>query len=171
MNLVLIGYRGTGKSTVARTAGRAARLALVRRRRRDRSARRQVDRRRSLPTTAKRPFAISETPGRGRSGGARAARAGPGRRRRDAARRTARRSCRQGRVVWLHGLARDALAADRRPTAPTAARRPNLTAAGGITEIIATLDARREVYRQCAHLEVDTKERRPPRWPTLSLRS
>jgi len=43
----------------------------------------------------------------------------------------------------------------------TSVRRPNLTAGGGITEIIATLALRAPVYRQCAQLEVDTEGRTP----------
>ena len=65
-----------------------------------------------------------------------------------------------GRVVWLTASPQTLLKrieADR----STATRRPNLSAAGGITEIIATLDARRAVYRQCAHLEVDTEGKTP----------
>jgi shikimate kinase len=64
------------------------------------------------------------------------------------------------RVVWLTASAQTIhrrLDAD----AATAARRPNLTTEGGITEIIATLDARREPYRQCAYLEVDTEQKTP----------
>ena len=60
MNLVLIGYRGTGKSTVARLLAERLGLALVRRRR-ARSNRGPASRsRRFLPTTAKRPFAIGK---------------------------------------------------------------------------------------------------------------
>ena len=67
---------------------------------------------------------------------------------------------RQGRVVWLNASPEvlwQRVAAD----VSTASRRPNLTGAGGITEIIATLDARRDVYRQCAQLEIDTGAKTP----------
>ena len=67
---------------------------------------------------------------------------------------------RQGTIVWLTASP-ETLWARIQVDATTAARRPNLSAAGGINEIIATLDARREVYRQCAHLEVDTEGRTP----------
>jgi shikimate kinase len=64
---------------------------------------------------------------------------------------------RQGRVCYLARNPWRRIEQDQ----STAGRRPNLTAAGGITEIIATLDARRNVYRQCAHHEVDTQGRTP----------
>ena len=67
---------------------------------------------------------------------------------------------RAGRVVWLTASPETLwrrIEADR----ATAARRPDLTPQGGITEIIATLDARKAVYRQCAHLVVDTEGKTP----------
>jgi shikimate kinase len=65
-----------------------------------------------------------------------------------------------GPVVWLRARPEtlwQRIAGD----ATTAARRPNLTGAGGITEIIATLAAREPIYRQCAALEVDTEGKTP----------
>jgi shikimate kinase len=67
---------------------------------------------------------------------------------------------RQGQVVWLTASP-ETLWARIQADATTAARRPNLSAAGGINEIIATLDARREIYRECAHLEVDSEGKSP----------
>ena len=67
---------------------------------------------------------------------------------------------RAGRVVWLTASPETLwrrIEADR----ATAARRPDLTPTGGITEIIATRDAREAVYRQCAHLMVDTEGKTP----------
>jgi len=67
---------------------------------------------------------------------------------------------RQGKIVWLRASAEtiwQRIQAD--PT--TLGRRPNLTAHGGITEIIATLDERSPIYRQCAELEVDTTGKTP----------
>jgi shikimate kinase len=67
---------------------------------------------------------------------------------------------RTGRVVWLTASPEtlwSRIEADR----ATAASRPNLTPDGGITEIIATLDARKAVYRQSAHLVVDTEGKTP----------
>jgi shikimate kinase len=67
---------------------------------------------------------------------------------------------RQGQVVWL--VASPATILLRIESDPaTAQRRPNLTAQGGITEIIATLEARDPIYRQCAQLEVDTEDKTP----------
>ena len=66
----------------------------------------------------------------------------------------------QGRVAWLTASPEvlwQRVQADR----ATAARRPNLTTAGGINEIIATLDARRAIYQGCAHFEVDTEGKTP----------
>ena len=67
---------------------------------------------------------------------------------------------RQGRVVWLTASPETHW---RRITEDqaTASRRPNLTASGGITEIVATLAARQEIYRACADFEVDTDDRTP----------
>jgi shikimate kinase len=65
-----------------------------------------------------------------------------------------------GQVAWLTARPEtlwSRIQADR----ATAARRPDLTPSGGITEIIATLDARQDIYRQCAHLEIDTEGKTP----------
>jgi shikimate kinase len=71
-----------------------------------------------------------------------------------------RRAIEQGRVVWL--TASPATLWRRiEADAATAERRPPLSPQGGITEIIATLDARREIYRRCAHLVVDTEGKSP----------
>jgi shikimate kinase len=43
----------------------------------------------------------------------------------------------------------------------TAARRPNLTDQGGLEEIIQLLTRREPIYRQTAHLEVDTEQKSP----------
>ncbi len=66
----------------------------------------------------------------------------------------------QGRVVWLTASAETIWQRMQADTA-TASRRPNLTATGGITEIIATLAEREPVYRQCADLTVDTENKTP----------
>jgi shikimate kinase len=66
----------------------------------------------------------------------------------------------RGRVVWLTASAETIWQRIQADTA-TASRRPDLTATGGITEIIATLAARRPIYRQCAHLVVDTENKTP----------
>jgi len=66
----------------------------------------------------------------------------------------------RGPVVWLTASP-ETLWRRIQADPATGSRRPNLTIAGGITEIIATLDARRPIYRQCADVEVDTEERTP----------
>jgi shikimate kinase len=66
----------------------------------------------------------------------------------------------EGRLVWLMASPETLLRRIEADQA-TAGRRPNLTAAGGITEITATLDARKAVYGSCAHLLVDTEEKTP----------
>ncbi len=60
------------------------------------------------------------------------------------------------RVVWLTATP-PTLWGRLRSDERTATGRPNLSAAGGINEIIATLDAREPIYRACAHLIVDTE--------------
>jgi shikimate kinase len=67
---------------------------------------------------------------------------------------------RQGRVVWLTASP-ETLYRRIESDSATAGRRPNLSPAGGITEITATLDARRAIYRACAHLEVNTEGKTP----------
>lgn len=65
-----------------------------------------------------------------------------------------------GRTVWLQASPQtlsQRIAAD----ATTAARRPNLTAAGGISEITAMLAQRQPFYRECAGLAVDTENKTP----------
>jgi shikimate kinase len=66
----------------------------------------------------------------------------------------------RGTIVWLKASPETLLRRIQADEA-TGQRRPNLTAQGGITEIIATLDARIETYRQCADFEVDTEDRTP----------
>lgn len=65
-----------------------------------------------------------------------------------------------GAVVWLKASVEtieQRLAGD----ATTAQRRPNLTNHGGRTEIEALLAQREPIYRACATLEVDTEGRTP----------
>jgi shikimate kinase len=61
-----------------------------------------------------------------------------------------------GKTIWLTAQPEtlwERISAD----AATAARRPNLTPHGGIAEITATLAARLPFYRECADLEIDTE--------------
>jgi shikimate kinase len=74
------------------------------------------------------------------------------------ANRQALREC--GHVVWLKASPRtieERLAGD----STTAARRPNLTSAGGRQEIERLLSERTPIYRACATLEVDTEGKAP----------
>jgi shikimate kinase len=66
----------------------------------------------------------------------------------------------QSTVVWLKARP-ETLWQRMEQDATTKHRRPNLTLEGGITEITATLGAREPIYRQCADLEVDTEGRTP----------
>lgn len=71
-----------------------------------------------------------------------------------------RRALAAGRVVWLTAPAEvlaERLAAD--PT--TAARRPNLTAQGGLAEIRTLLAAREPLYRACAEFTLDAAAHSP----------
>ena len=67
---------------------------------------------------------------------------------------------RQGKIVWLRALP-ETIWRRIRQDRSTAGRRPDLTGEGGITEIIGTLDARNPIYRQCAEWEVDTEGKSP----------
>jgi len=65
-----------------------------------------------------------------------------------------------GTVVWLKASPETILArmtGDR----TTASRRPDLTDKGGLAEIVELLSRREPIYRQTAHLEMET-EGRPP---------
>jgi shikimate kinase len=158
MNLVLIGLRGTGKSTVAEVL--AARLGWS-----WYDADTEIERRAAL--TIKQIFeaggeaafrdwetqVVTELAQHERAvlalGGG-------------AILRPENRAAiaQQGTIVWLTASP-ETLWSRIQADATTAARRPNLSAGGGINEIIATLDARREVYRQCADMEVDTEGKTP----------
>ena len=63
-----------------------------------------------------------------------------------------------GPVVWLTATA-EALAERIAADVTTAERRPNLTSQGGITEITAMLALRAPLYRECASLLVDTEDK------------
>ena len=76
--------------------------------------------------------------------------------------REANRKClsRCQQVVWLQASV--AAIAERLRGDPTSAeRRPNLTNRGGLHEIEQLLAAREPIYRACATLEVDTEEKDP----------
>ncbi|HVX16166.1 MAG TPA: shikimate kinase [Pirellulales bacterium] len=158
MNLALIGYRGTGKSTVARqlalelgwdwvdadvelelAAGKSIAAIFA-----DdgeghfRDLESQV-----LVTLVTRPRTVIA--------------AGGGVVLREENRRELGRC---GHVVWLRALPATILrrvAAD----ATTVGRRPRLTTAGGDAEVVRLLAQREPLYRQCAGLEIDTEDKRP----------
>ena len=63
-------------------------------------------------------------------------------------------------VIWLQAPA--AVIAKRLESDPTtASRRPNLTNRGGLHEIQQLLGAREPIYQACATLEVDTEDKDP----------
>lgn len=63
-------------------------------------------------------------------------------------------------VVWLTGRA-ETLQQRIGSDATTAARRPNLTALAGLDEIRHLLEVREPCYRSAAHLVLDTENQRP----------
>ncbi|MCI0333825.1 MAG: shikimate kinase [Planctomycetes bacterium] len=65
-----------------------------------------------------------------------------------------------GIVVWLTGSV-ETLAKRLADDESTVSRRPNLTASGGLTEIETVLATREAVYRACATFEVDTEGKTP----------
>ncbi len=154
MNIYLIGYRGTGKTTVARLL--AARLGWP-----------VVDADERLEQTAGRSIAeifaadgekafrdlessvleqlATRNPCVISLGG------GVELRERN------REVLRGGRVVWLRAPAAELWARiTRDPT--SGGRRPNLTASGGLAEVEQLLNAREPFYRQCADLIVETAD-------------
>jgi shikimate kinase len=65
-----------------------------------------------------------------------------------------------GTVVWLKASV-ETLASRSGEDRSTATRRPNLTAAGGLTEIEVMLATREPIYRACAMFEIDTEDKSP----------
>ncbi|HZZ28489.1 MAG TPA: shikimate kinase [Pirellulales bacterium] len=64
----------------------------------------------------------------------------------------------RGKIVWLQA-APEALWERIQADATTAARRPNLTAAGGVEEIRQLLMVREPLYRACANSIIRTEEK------------
>jgi len=62
--------------------------------------------------------------------------------------------------VWLKARP-ETIHARMTGDATTAGRRPNLTRQGGLDEIVELLSKREPIYRETAHLEVDTGEKTP----------
>jgi shikimate kinase len=158
MNLVLIGYRATGKTTLARLL--AERLGWD-------WTDADVEIERRAGKSIARIFAEDGEPAfrdleaeviadlcrRSRlvlaaGGGA------PMRRESRQAMRAA------GKVVWLRARP-ETIHARMSGDATTSARRPDLTDKGGLEEIVELLARREPVYRQTAHLEIDTGAKSP----------
>lgn len=158
MNLVLIGYRGTGKTTVARHLGLSlgwpwldADVELEFRAGKSISAIFADDGEeafRDLETEVLTDLSRMDQHVLALGGGAVL---------RDQNRQMISKL---GKVVWLKATPTTIL---KRLTldATTAGRRPNLTTAGGRTEIEQLLAMRMPIYRECAHLEVDTEGKSP----------
>ena len=70
---------------------------------------------------------------------------------------TRRDLCAAGPVVWLRASV-ETIAARILHDKTTKARRPNLTATGGIDEIRTLLAQREPLYRACATITIDTEE-------------
>ncbi|MBI2824323.1 MAG: shikimate kinase [Planctomycetia bacterium] len=158
MSLVLIGYRGTGKTTVARLlalelgwdwvdadvevelrAGRS--IAALFAEAGERAFR-------DLETAVLRELVTRERAVIAAGGGAVLR----------AENRELLAQC--GGVVWLTAKV-DTIVARLSTDATTAARRPNLTSAGGRAEIERLLAEREPLYRACVTLEVATDDRTP----------
>jgi shikimate kinase len=65
-----------------------------------------------------------------------------------------------GYVVWLRASPATILRRVEND-ATSAGRRPQLTTAGGDAEVVRLLAQREPLYRQCAQLEIDTEDKRP----------
>jgi shikimate kinase len=155
-SIILIGYRGTGKTTVGRLLAERLRWAFV-------DADDEIEaaagcsiaeifaregeagfREREMRVIAK----LAQTTGSVVSlGGGAVLRV---------ENRAALRAA--GQVIWLTASPQTILARLTRD-ATTAARRPNLTSRGGLAEIEELLTSRQPLYRECATLTIDTEGR------------
>jgi len=158
MNLVLIGYRATGKTTLARLLARRLAWDWI-------DADVEIERR--AGKSIARIFAeegepafrdleaevIAELCRQQRLVLA----AGGGAPLRPESRRAMRAS---GRVVWLKAQP-ETILARMNADATTAGRRPDLTGKGPLEEILHLLAQREPIYRESAHLEVDTEGKTP----------
>jgi shikimate kinase len=158
MNLILIGYRGTGKTTIARLAALQAGWEWV-----DMDVEIELRAGKSIAAIfadegepAFRDLesrVLADLAGRDRLVIA----TGGGVVLREENRQALKRS---GKVVWLKASPETILArvsAD----ASTLQRRPQLTTSGGLAEIVELLNRRTPFYHQCADLEIDTDHKQP----------
>jgi shikimate kinase len=158
VNLVLIGLRGSGKTTVARLL--AQRLGWP-------WFDSDLELERRAGKSIARIFAEDGEPAfrelecaivRELATGSRAVLAlGGGAIVRSESRQSLRHGC---HVVWLQAPP-ELLWQRMQQDQATAERRPPLSSASGITEIIATLESRRQVYEACANAVVQTEGRSP----------
>ena len=160
MNLVLIGYRATGKTTLARLMAQRLGWEWI-------DADVEIERR--AGKSIAKIFAEDGEPAfRDLEAEVIAdlcrrdqlvLAAGGGAPMREESRRAMRES---GKVVWL--VARpETILARMSGDATTAGRRPNLTDRGPLEEIIQLLGQREPIYRESAHIEVDTEATTPER--------
>jgi len=159
MNLLLVGYRGTGKSTVGKlVASQLGMLFLDADEELERRAGRSI---RDIFATGGEPVfrdleerVIDDL----LAGDNRVVALGGG-----AVLRPANRALFKTAgncVVWLQAsatLLHERIAADE----TTDGRRPNLTSVGGLTEIEQLLRVREPLYRECASFAVDTENKTP----------
>ena len=76
-------------------------------------------------------------------------------------REESRRTMREGgKVAWLTASA-ETILARMSGDATTAGRRPNLTDRGPLDEIVQLMSQREAIYRESAHVQVDTEGRTP----------
>ena len=158
MNIVLIGYRGTGKSIVARLLAERLGWAWVDA---DQCLQERAGRTiREIFDSGGEPLFrdleeavigdLSERDGT-------VIAAGGGAVLREANREALRR---RGKLVWLRADA-DTILRRLEHDVETAALRPNLTIDGGRAEIEQLLAVREPIYRECADLTVETAGREP----------
>jgi len=158
MNLTLIGYRATGKSTLARLLAERLDWDWI-------DA--DVEIERVAGKTVAEIFAedgeplfrdiearvIADLTGRPKLVIA----AGGGAALREESRKAMRES---GRVVWLQASA-ETIHARMTGDATTATRRPSLTDRGPLDEILHVMSAREPIYRATAHVVIDTEGKAP----------
>jgi shikimate kinase len=160
--LIFIGYRGTGKTTVARLlAERLGWEAVDMDDEIERAAGKSIAD--IFAQDGEETFREQESATLARCADQRRVvlAAGGGIVLREANRRRLRGLCgRGGCVIWLRATAETIerrLAGD----ASTASRRPNLTPGGGLREIVELLAQRVPLYEECASLTVDTEGKSP----------